>query len=392
MFGKGVKLFKLLGFEVRIDASWLLLAVLIIVSLTSGYFPLFYEDLSTRAYLLMGIVGAIGLFASIIIHEMCHSLVGRRVGIRMKGITLFMFGGVAQMGEESQTPKGEFLMSIAGPLASFAIGGIFYVLFRFFQAYEAPVTVTGVLGYLSWINVILALFNLLPAFPLDGGRILRSGLWAWKKNLRWATRIASEIGSAFGLVLIILGIFSLLAGNIIGGLWWCLIGMFLKGIAKGSYREVVLRQTLVGEPIGRFMPDKTISAPANLSVSDLVEEYIYRHHYKMFPVVNDDRLVGCVTTRAVKELPRDAWNETTVAEIANAPSETNTIDPDADASKALSTMSKTGNSRLMVAKDSHLLGVVSLKDLLEFIVLKLDIEGDEPNPEKLVQPLGLPGR
>jgi Zn-dependent protease/CBS domain-containing protein len=377
MFGKGVRLFNVLGFEVRIDSSWLLLAVLIILSLTSGYFPFHYKGLSSGAYVLMGIIGAIGLFASIIIHELCHSLVARKYGIPMKGITLFMFGGVAQMDEEPRTPKSEFLMAAAGPSASFALAGGFYVLHAGLKAAAAPAPLAGVIGYLAWINMILAFFNLLPAFPLDGGRVLRSALWAWKKNLRWATRIASEIGSGFGIVLIILGILSLLGGNVVGGLWWCLIGMFLRGISQGSYRQVVIRETLAGEPVRRFMREGPVSVPSSLTVGDLVNDYVYRYHFKLFPVVDNGTLAGCVSTREIKHVPRGEWENRKVADIATACSDQNTIAPDADATDALSTMNKTGNSRLMVVEDNRLLGIVALKDMLKFLAIKVDLEGEK---------------
>ncbi len=379
MLGKGLRLFKVLGFEVRIDASWLLLAVLIILSLTSGYFPFHYEGLRSGTYALMGIIGAVGLFASIIFHELCHSLVGRRYGIPMKGITLFMFGGVAQMDEESRTPKAEFLMAVAGPIASFALAGGFYGLHAALKATAAPTPLAGVIGYLAWINMILAFFNLLPAFPLDGGRVLRSALWAWKKNLRWATRIASEIGSGFGVALIILGILSLLGGNVVGGLWWCLIGMFLRGISQGSYRQVLIRETLAGEPVWRFMRDEPVSVAPELTVADLVNDYIYQHHFKMFPVVDAGKLAGCVSTREIKQVPREEWALRKVADIATGCSDRNTIAPDADATDALSTMNKTGNSRLMVVQDGRLVGVVALKDMLKFLVLKMDLEGEAPS-------------
>lgn len=377
MFGKGLRLFKLFGFEVRIDASWLLLAVLIVFSLTSGYFPFHYEDLGSGTYIMMGIVGALGLFASIIIHELCHSLVARRFGMPMNGITLFMFGGVAQMEEESQTPQGEFLMAIAGPIASFILAGIFYVLHAVAGAGAAtvPVPVTGVLAYLAWINVIVACFNLLPAFPLDGGRILRSGLWAWKKNLRWATHVASKLGAGFGIVLIVFGILSLLGGYLVGGLWWCLIGLFLRGIAHGAYRQVLVREMLSGEPIRRFMRESPISVDASITVAELVEDYIYQHHFKMFPVMDAGQLAGCVSTKDVKQVPRAEWEHKTVAEVAATCSSANTIGPEADATDALARMHKSGYSRLMIVEAGQLLGIVALKDLLKFLALKMDLEG-----------------
>ncbi|MFO7871460.1 MAG: site-2 protease family protein [Kiritimatiellia bacterium] len=384
MFGKGIRLFKLFGFEVRIDATWLLLAVLIIVSLTGGYFPFHYEDLKTRQYVIMGVLGALGLFASIIIHEMSHSLAGRRFGIPMKGITLFMFGGVAQMSEEPRTPRGEFYMAAAGPLASFALAGMLYGVYAVTKS-VLPVPATGVIRYLAWINVIVAFFNLLPAFPLDGGRILRSMLWAWKKNLRWATGISSDIGSGFGLVLIILGIVNLLGGGFVGGLWWVLIGMFLRGISHGSYRQVVIRETLSGEPVSRFMREDPVSVTSDLSVEELVNDYVYRYHFKMFPVVDDGRIAGCVSTRDVKNVDRGQWRDKRVGDIARKCSEENTISPDTDAAEALSRMNQTGNSRLMVVDDGRLKGIISLKDMLKFLAVKLDLEGAEGETRKLEQ-------
>lgn len=377
MFGKGIKIFKLFGFEVRVDASWLILAVLIILVLSTGYFPFRYADLGTAAYVWMGIIGAIGLFASVIIHELCHSLVARRYGIPMKGISLFMFGGVAHMDEESRTPKGEFMMAIAGPIASFILGGLCYLVFTGVETAGAPVTVRGVVYYLAWINVVLACFNLLPAFPLDGGRILRSILWAVKKDLRWATRIAAGLGSGFGVALIVLGIFSLLGGRIVGGLWWCLLGFFLRGVSQSSYRQVIIKQILSGEPVSRFMREDPVTVPPSVTLDRLVNDYVYRHHFKTFPVVDDGRLIGSVRTRELKTVPDEEWPSRTVADITREQDEENSIPPDFDARRALAKMNRSGNSRLLVVADGNLRGIVTLKDLLEFVTLKLDIEGDE---------------
>ncbi len=388
MFGKGLKLFKIFGFEVRIDASWLLLALLVVFTLSRGYFPRQFEDLSTAQYIIMGIAGAIGLFLSIIVHEMMHSLVGRRFGISMQGISLFMFGGVAQMENESKTPRGEFFMAIAGPLTSFVLGGLFYLAYLGSQTIELPPTTSGVLGYLAFINVILAIFNLLPAFPLDGGRVLRSALWAWKKNLKWATHIASEIGAGFGTVLIIMGIFAVLGGTFIGGLWWALIGMFLRGISHGSYRQVVIRQTLGGEPVRRFMREDPVTVAPDLTVDKLVNDYIYEYHFKMFPVTSEEKVIGCVTTKEIKEIPKEKWADTKVSDIARECSDDNTIAPDADAAEALSAMNKTGNSRLMVIEDRELKGIIALKDMLKFLSLKLDLEGNESEAQDFKRQIG----
>ena len=190
MFGKRIPLFKLLGFTVNIDLSWLILAVLVTWSLAKGLFPYYFEGLSNQVYWWMGIAGAIGLFISIVFHEFCHSIVARHFGLPMKGITLFIFGGVAEMESEPQSPKVEFLMAIMGPVSSVLLGAAFYLASMAGKSVGWPTSVNGVLQYLMVINFVLAGFNLLPAFPLDGGRVLRSILWGIRGNLRWATRIA----------------------------------------------------------------------------------------------------------------------------------------------------------------------------------------------------------
>jgi Zn-dependent protease/CBS domain-containing protein len=375
MFGKRIKLFKIFGFEVGIDWSWIILAILIAWSLSVGFFPFRFKNLSTETYWLMGIVGTLGLFISIIFHETCHSLVARKYGMPMKGITLFIFGGVAEMGEEPPSPKAEFMMAIIGPISSIAIGIVFYGIYFLGQQKGWSEPINGVVQYLGFINGLLAFFNLVPAFPLDGGRVLRSILWGWKKNLRWATHISSRIGSGFGILLIILGALQFLRGDFIGGMWWFLIGMFLRGAAKTSYQQLLLRKALEGEPVKRFMKTDPVTVTPSLSVAQLVEDYIYKHHYKMFPVVEDtNRLIGCVTTKQVREIPREEWGQRRVGEVAIQCSPENTIGPQVDAMKALSIMSKTGASRLMVTEGNRLVGVIALKDLLKFFALKVELE------------------
>jgi predicted transcriptional regulator len=206
--------------------------------------------------------------------------------------------------------------------------------------------------------------------------VLRSILWRWKKNLRWATRIASQIGSGFGIALIFLGAFNVLRGNIIGGIWQVMIGFFLRGAAQSSYQQVLIRKALEGEKVGRFMEKEPVTAPPSISLQDLVEDYIYTYHHKMYPVVQGNTLVGCVTTRQVKDIPRGEWGSRTVGDIASKCSPENTIGPDIDAIKALGVMSRTGNSRLMVVENRRLIGVITLKDIMGFLSIKLDL-GDE---------------
>ncbi|RJP65892.1 MAG: CBS domain-containing protein [Candidatus Abyssobacteria bacterium SURF_17] len=374
MFGKSIKLFKLFGFSVKVDMSWIIIAILVAWSLSVGLFPHQFKGLAARTYWLMGIVGALGLFASIIFHEMCHSLVARQFGLPMKGITLFIFGGVAEMDDEPPSAKAEFMMAIAGPISSIVLAVGFYAVSLLGKSAPWPGPVTGVLQYLGMINGLLAAFNLVPAFPLDGGRVLRAALWSWKKNIKWATRKAAAAGSAFGLVLIILGVFNVLAGRFVGGMWWFLIGMFLRGAANTSYQQLVIRQALEGEPIRRFMEPNPVTVPPSITINELVEDYVYKYHFKMFPVTEEGKLVGCVSTRQVKEIPREEWSQRTVGELQVACSDENTIEPDADSVKALSRMRKTDGSRLMVVENGRVVGIVSLKDLLQFLSLKVELE------------------
>ena len=374
MFGKKINLFKLLGFEVRIDLSWIIIAVLIAWSLSTGLFPFYYKNLSIQTYWVMGIIAAVGLFISIIVHEFSHSLVARKYGIPMKGITLFIFGGVAEMEEEPPNPKVELFMAGVGPLSSMAIAGVFYGVSLLGKTIGWGEPVNGVVVYLAAINALLAGFNLLPAFPLDGGRVLRAALWHWKRNVRWATRIAAQIGSGFGILLILLGLLAVFRGNFIGGMWWFLIGLFLRSAAKMSYRQLVTREALEGEKVQRFMNPNPVTVQPATTLKDFVEDYVYKYHFKMFPVVNSDRVIGCITTKQVKDVPREQWSDITVRELALECTPDTTVKPDDDAMRALSLMRRTGGSRLVVVEDDRLAGVVSLKDMLEFLSLKVDLD------------------
>ena len=374
MLGRHINLFTLFGFEVKLDFSWIFLALLISWSLATGYFPVTYTGLSATTYWAMGIAGALGLFFSIIFHEMSHSLVARQYGLPIRGITLFIFGGVAEMEEEPKDAKTEFLMAIAGPIASLLLALVFGLCATISINFGATAAVSGIFSYLSLINGVLALFNLVPAFPLDGGRVLRAALWRWKGDVRWATRIAARAGSGFGLVLIILGVLNILSGNFVGGMWWFLIGMFLIGAARGSYIQLQTRRAFEGETVARFMTESPVTVPPELSVAQLVDDYVYTYGHDMFPVLASGQLLGSVTIHDVKALPREKWASTQIGEIMTPRSETNTIGPREDALKALSLMQRGGRSRLMVADGSRLIGIVVLKDMLKLMSLKLDLE------------------
>lgn len=376
MFGKSVPIIRLLGFEIKIDPSWIIVLFLMIWSLSLGVFPQYYQGLPSTTYWWMGIFGAIGLFVSIVIHELFHSLVARRFGLSIRGITLFMFGGVAEMTEEPANAKTEFYMALAGPVTSIALGMIFYSTYLILKRLGVSMGITGIFGYLGIIKWALAGFNLIPAFPLDGGRILRSILWWRKKDLRWATRIASRMGEIFGFTLIFLGVFSIFRGSFVGGIWLFLIGMFLQNASQVSMQRLMISKALEGETVRRFMKPDPVTIPDTMTLKEAVEDYIYRYHYKMFPVVRNSKLVGCLTTRDIKVIPKEKWSTQTAGEVSKSCSIDNTIHPDTDATQALSLMNRTGNSRLMVVENDQLIGVITLKDLLQFFSLKMELEGD----------------
>lgn len=374
MFGKSFELFKLFGFSVKVDLSWLVIAVLVTWSLADGVFAVQYPALSVQTRWAMGAAGAVALFACIVLHELSHSLAARRFGMPMKGITLFIFGGVAEMESEPPSPKAEFVMAIAGPIASVVIALLCFAAAMLGQQAHWPVEINGLLWYLALINAVLVAFNIVPAFPLDGGRVLRSALWQWRGNMRWATKISSQIGSGFGIALIILGVISFIGGDFLGGMWWFLIGMFLRNAAQMSYRQLLMRRALEGEPVRRFMKTDPVTVPASASVRELVEDYIYRHHHKMYPVADNGNFQGCITLRDVREVPRDQWDQRRVGDLAHPCAAENSIDADADAMDALSMLSRTHASRLLVTDHGRLAGVLALKDLVRFLSLKIELD------------------
>jgi Zn-dependent protease len=374
-------LFHLFGFRIKADASWIILAVLITWSFADSVFPSRIENIPQVAYWIMGVSAAVGLFASIVFHEIGHALAARHYGIPIKDITLFIFGGLAHLEGEPKTPKSEFVMAIMGPVVSVVLGAGLLFGSRFLEDATGTTPLSVIMNQLGWINAILALFNMVPAFPLDGGRILRALLWGWRGNLRWATRIASSLGVGFGTFLLVLGVVSFISGNLVGGLWWCLIGMFVRSASKMSYQQLMVRRALEGEPIRKFMIDDPVVVSPGISLEELVEKFVYVYHHKFYPVTAGDRLVGCVHAREVKTIPREDWRSHTVSDIMYELTPENTADVNEDAMKVLGRMSGSGNSRLLVTEGGDLRGLVALKDLLRFLSLKMDLESGKSGKE-----------
>lgn len=369
------RLFRLFGFEIKLNLTWLLLALLITWTLATALFPADYPGLAPATYWWMGLAGAVGVLFSIVFHELSHSLVARRFGLNIRGITLFIFGGVAEMEAEPARPQVEFLMAVAGPVSSLLLGGAFLALEWLALASAWPVAVGGVAHQLGVLNLVLAVFNLVPAFPLDGGRMLRAVLWHSSGDLRRATLVASRIGSGFGIGLMVLGGLAFIQGSFIAGMWWVLIGAFVRSAATGSYRQLLVRETLSGKRVRELMTSEPVTVGPDTTVEQLLEEYVYRHHHKLLPVVSGGGLQGCVGIADIKRVPREQRRSVTVSEIAAPCSDSNTVAPDVRVEELLAAMARPGaGSRFMVVEGGRLVGVVSLRDLTEYVKLKLEIE------------------
>jgi len=375
MFGQNVTLFTLFGFRVRANMSWALLFALVLWSLSAGFFPMRYPDLSRGLYWTMGLVGTLGLFFSLLFHEFSHSLVARARGMEMGGITLFLFGGMAEMTSEPPTPRIEFEVAAAGPISSVVLGGVFYVLAAALTALGLPAHWGGVFGYLALINIILAVFNMVPGFPLDGGRLLRAFLWHRRGDMLSATKTASRIGQGFGILLIVLGVWSFISAGALGGIWWVLIGLFLNAAAKASYQQTLMRATFEGARIDSFVVPDPVSVPPDLPLDRFVKDFAYRYHFSLYPVTEGDRLVGCVRTRDVKTIRPEEWPQTTVSEIMNACHESNTVEPGTDAERALEKMQRSDSGQLIVAENGRLAGLITLRDLLSHLAIRQQLEG-----------------
>ncbi|MCJ7765014.1 MAG: CBS domain-containing protein, partial [Thiovulaceae bacterium] len=295
-------------------------------------------------------------------------------GLEIRGITLFIFGGVAEMKEEPNSPKAEFFMAIAGPIASLILSLFFSALYQIAGSLGWPTQAVGILGYLGAINLLLALFNMVPAFPTDGGRILRSALWWIKGDIYWATRLASRISLLFAMTIVFTGFINLIGGNFIGGLWWILIGSFLFSAANASYQHLLMERSFRGKTVRYFMNQDPVTVASHTTLQEFVESYVYHYHYKMFPVVEGSKVLGIITIRDVKAVPREEWRHLPVGRLVQPQSPDNSVAPETPVKEALSQMSESGLSRLLVVEQGALVGIVTLKDLLEFLALKMEFE------------------
>jgi Zn-dependent protease/CBS domain-containing protein len=373
MFGHRWRLFRLLGIPINLDASWIIILVLIAWSLGEQ----FRKDygMGSASPWIMGLVAALAFFCCIVLHELGHSVVARAFGMPIRGITLFLFGGVAELEGEPPSAGVEFLMAIAGPVVSFVLAILFGCLYLIGTASAWPAEVIGVLEYLGFINAVVLVFNMVPAFPLDGGRVFRSILWGATGDLRRSTHWAALIGQGFAYLLICLGVIQFFFGMWWSGIWMALVGLFLNSAARSSYRQVLVREALQGEPVRLFMSTHPIVVPPSLDLRGWVEDYVYRYNRKFFPVASNGHIEGVISTRALADYPREEWSQHTVGEVMAHDVAAASIPPDADALHALGKMQRNGLSRLLVTDGDQLVGIVSLKDLLRFLDQKIELEG-----------------
>jgi Zn-dependent protease/predicted transcriptional regulator len=366
MFGKRLRLFRLHGsrpLEVKVDASWVFFACFLAWSLTSAFFPIHYPGLRTNTYAWLGLVGTLGFFLSVLAREMSHMLFARRSGAQPRSATLFLFGSFPEEEGRKETPQIELQSSAMGILTSVLVG-IVSVLALWLgrnAGWARPIDAT--VSFLAVTNLLLAALHLLPVLPMDGGKMLHASLWLWKGDKRKTTRVLSQTAVPFVLSLIGIGIFQFFKGETLSGVWIALIGLSLGGAAKicfdGSKKG---NQTSLA--IGSLMTHDPVTVPPHLNLQDFVEQFLHQYDYKFFPVVEGKNLLGCVEMKYLRAIPRDEWADHTVRDLVRPCSHRNVVLPGTDVHYALKLMSETGNSRMLVAEGNHLLGVLSLRDIL----------------------------
>ncbi len=353
-----------MGFEVSLDYSWFVIFFLILATFTASVFPQRLPGLRSGTYLIMGLLATALFFASLLGHELAHSLVARRKGVEVEGITLFIFGGMARTKSEARNPVDELLIAGAGPLASFVFAALFYGLAAALRA-RAPIPPAEVMfSYLGLVNLALGAFNLLPGFPLDGGRLLRALVWKISGNLQRATWVATTAGRGLGLGLVALGVLGAFAGGtLVGGLWLIFIGWFLTNAAGASYRHLMLTQVLRGVTAYEAMSRHPEVVDPELTLDALIHEHFFKRPYNAFPVTVHGVLVGLVTLSQVKPVPREEWPNTLVREVMTPLADTSVVSPDTPMIDVVQRMAVAVSGRIMVVQNGRLEGIISARDL-----------------------------
>ncbi len=349
---------------IRVHFSWLIVFGLITWSLSTYYFPEAAPNLPAASYWIKGSLAAVLLFVSVALHELAHSFVAQRYSLSIISITLFIFGGVSQMKGEPPHPKAEFWIAIAGPLSSFLLSAFFFL----WSVYATGSTVV-LLSYLARINLILGVFNLIPGFPMDGGRVLRSALWQRTENLAYATQKASSLGKEISLFLIFLGVLSIFTG-FPEGLWLMLTGWFLYTAAQSSYLQSVLQESVAGITVKDIMAKDVVTIEASTTVEEAVNHYFLRYGYGGYPVIKDGTLVGIVTLKEIKDTPKHGWDTTKVSEVAVAHNKNWEVSPETSIMEALEMMVREDKGRLVVTQNGLLVGLITRNGVARYIQIK----------------------
>ncbi len=364
MTRQNIPLGRILGIPVGLDYSWFLIFALFTWSLAESYYPAEFKNWPPLLYWFIGALTAIMLFVSVLLHELGHSVMALRYKMPVRSITLFIFGGVAQIGAEPPSAVAEFLIAIAGPAVSFALAVFFY-------AVQPAVTgiqpLLGLAKYLAYINLALVVFNLIPGFPLDGGRVFRAILWAVTKNMRRATLIAANVGRFFGFLFIFVGVWQVFSGNIGGGLWTAFIGWFLDNAASAQVHQVVFQGLLAGHKVSQAMSSHCATAPGDLTLQQLVDEHVLVGSHRCFLITRGQDAVGLMTLHRIKEVPRREWATTSAAEVMLPLEQLKRTDPDTELWTALQQMDRDGVNQLPVTRDNQVIGMLSREDVITFL-------------------------
>ncbi len=365
MFATSWRVGRVAGVEVRVDSSWAVIALLITYSMYLRASTL-YPELSGGGAVALAILATVLFFGSVLVHELAHALVSQARGIRVQDITLFLFGGATRARVESRGPGDEFLIALVGPLTSGILAGLFGIVAGLGgNLLSAPLA--GTLGYLAWTNLLLAVFNLVPGFPLDGGRLLRSAIWKATGSFRRATRVASLAGQGVGWLLVAGGVAWLLAGDLAGGIWFAFIGWFLVQAARSSYQELQLRDLLRGVEAEDVMASDLLRIRPELSLQDAVDDYFMRYDHGAFPVEEQGRTVGLLTLRGVRRVPREQWPTRQVRDHMVPLGDQVVVAPDARMDGVLGKLQDGEAGRVLVVDDGEVVGIITASDLTRWL-------------------------
>ena len=364
MFRHTIPLGKLFGITVDLDYSWFLIAALLTWMMATAYYPSRFRDWSVGEYWFIGALTAVLLFASVVIHEFAHSLVAKSYGINVKRITLFIFGGVSQIAGEPRSAGEEFWIAAAGPATSLALAALFWELEPLAGNSTAGL---AVLTYLSWLNLVLAVFNLIPGFPLDGGRVLRAVLWRLTGKYQRATAIAATTGRFFGFLLIFLGVVEAVFGSLFNGIWIAFIGWFLESAAGSQLQQEVVRSLVAGHTVGEAMRQEVPQVPGDVTVQEAVDRHILNRGIRSFVVYVNEAPAGMVTLSGIGKLPRERWPFTRVSEIMLPLTRLETVRRGADLWNALEKMGRDGVNQLPVVENEGVVGMLTREDVVQYL-------------------------